>query len=101
MNITTFPSPGGGVADVRARSSSDTSVMITGGGTVNVRGLTLESPTQTNGGGYNSTLSAGVITLGTPMAPGATIDVQFLLGVQTTGTFRFFVNVEALNAPPP
>jgi hypothetical protein len=44
----------------------------------------------------NSSLSAGTVTLGTPLAPGAAINVQFLLGVQTTGSFRFIVIVEAL-----
>ncbi len=103
MNITTFPSPGGGIADVRARSSADTSVTITGGASVTVRGTTLDAPAQPMGGGYNSTLSAGTITLGTPLAAGASIDVQFLLGVQATGTFRFFVYIEAVTSvvPPP
>jgi hypothetical protein len=36
------------------------------------------------------------VTLGTPLANGASINVQFLLGVQQTGTFRFYVVVEAL-----
>jgi hypothetical protein len=48
------------------------------------------------GGGYNSTVSAGTITLGTPLAAGASVNVQFLLGVQQTGNFRFLVIVEAL-----
>ena len=30
------------------------------------------------------------------MANNASINVQFLLGVQTTGTFRFLIIVEAL-----
>jgi hypothetical protein len=41
-------------------------------------------------------LSAGTITLGTPLANGASVNVNFLLGVQTTGTFRFLIIVEAL-----
>jgi hypothetical protein len=28
------------------------------------------------------------------------VDLRFLLGVQTGGTFRFLVNVEALPGPP-
>ena len=98
MNITTFPSPGGGIADVRARSSTDTMVTITGGANVTVRGTTLDAPTQSMGGGHNSTLSAGTITLATPLAAGSSIDVQFLLGVQATGNFRFFVNIEAVKS---
>ena len=41
-------------------------------------------------------MSAGTITLGTPLANGASINVHFLLGVQQAGKFRFFVNIEAL-----
>jgi hypothetical protein len=65
--------------------------------TVMVKGTTLEQPpTQPNGGGYNSTLAVGTITTSTPLAPNAAVNVQFLLGVQTNGAFRFFIIVEAL-----
>jgi hypothetical protein len=69
-----------------------------GGGSQTVQNLTLEAPSDavTFGGGINSTLGAGTITVGTPLANGATINVNFMLGVQLTGNFRFFVNVEAL-----
>ena len=60
-------------------------------------GTTLEQPpTQPNGGGFNSSLSAGTITTGTPLAPGASINLQFLLGIQQTGSFKFFFTIEAL-----
>jgi len=59
----------------------------------------LETPLQPNGGGLTSTLAAGTVTSGTPIAPGATIDLQFVLGVQQDGSFRFLVNVEALPGP--
>jgi hypothetical protein len=60
-------------------------------------GTTLEQPpAQPNGGGTNSSLAAGTITTGTPLAPGASINVQFLLGIQTTGSFKFFFTIEAL-----
>jgi len=36
------------------------------------------------------------ITTGSMIAPGASVNVQFRLGVMTNGTFRFLVNVEAL-----
>jgi len=36
------------------------------------------------------------VTLGTPLANGASINVCFLLGIQQTGTFRFYIIVEAL-----
>jgi hypothetical protein len=99
------------VADLRAITSLNVSVTgitdpatclaSTGSATtpctVTVQGTTLEQPpNQTNGGALNSTLTTGTITLGTPLAPGASVNVQFLLGVQTTGTFKFYVNIEAL-----
>ena len=111
INITTFP-PAAGVADLRARTSSDTpNVLVNDAATcsstggipptppclVTVRGTTLETPpAQTSGGGLNSTLSAGTITLATPLAAGASINVQFLLGVQQTGYFQFYVFIEDL-----
>jgi hypothetical protein len=106
VQVTTFPSPGAGVADVRLLTSSDVSQggindATTCNGatpcTVTVRGTTLESPpTQSLGGGLNSTVAAGTITPATFLAPGASVNVQFLLGVQTTGSFAFFVIVEGL-----
>jgi hypothetical protein len=48
------------------------------------------------GGGFNASATTGVITLLQPLAPGASINLQLVLGVQTTGSFKFFFNVEAL-----
>lgn len=102
IDLTTFPAPSG-IADLRPRTS--TAVVVTvdrppcGSGTSNVtvNGTTLEQPpSQLNGGGFNSSLSAGVITLATPIANGASVDVRFLLGIQQTGSFKFYVNLEAL-----
>lgn len=90
-------------ADLRALTSTSVVVSISaacGGGTETVQGTTLEqaaSPeNQPNGGGFNSTLSAGTITLATPLAPGVSENFQFRLGVQQQGRFRFFVNLEVL-----
>lgn len=86
-------------ADLRALNAAGSiSVTVTGGGSVTVQNLTLEAPSDavTNGGGMNSTLAAGTITTVNPLAPSASINVNFLLGVQVTGNFRFFVIVEAL-----
>ena len=107
-NITTFPAPAG-TADLRPITSVDVIVSnITDADTcaeagqsppcdVTVRGTTLDQPpAQAVGGGWNSSLSVGAISLGTPLAPGDSVNVQFLLGVQQTGNFRFFVNVEAV-----
>lgn len=102
LDITTFPAPSG-IADLRPRTS--TAVVVTvdrppcGSGTSNVtvQGTTLEQPpSQPNGGGFNSSMSAGTVTLGTPLANGATIDVRFLLGIQQTGSFKFYLNIEVL-----
>lgn len=85
-------SPTGNLADLRVLSSVD--AVING---KQVRGLTLEQPPpQPNGGGLNSTLAVGVITLANPLPNGAAVNVEFLLGVMRGGSFRFFVNVEAL-----
>jgi hypothetical protein len=55
-----------------------------------------QPPTQPNGGGVNSTLAVGVVTLAQPLGPNQAVNVQFLLGVQQTGTFRFLIITEAL-----
>ncbi|HYX41108.1 MAG TPA: hypothetical protein VE821_05400, partial [Pyrinomonadaceae bacterium] len=103
VDITTAPAVG--TADLRALSSTDVSATCVGVGTgcpsanstVTIRGTTLEQPpNQPNGGGLNSSLAAGTVTLAQPLASGATINVQFLLGVVKGGSFRIFVNVEAL-----
>ena len=121
--ITSFPSPMG-VADLRSRSIADSNVFITGGSSVLVRGTTLEAPpSQPACGGLNSSLSLSSVTptfvttvsspegmdqvmtlesptdtmdLNAPLAIGASINLQFLFGVQQTGKYKFFVNVEAL-----
>ena len=103
VDLTTFPAPSG-IADLRPR----TSIAFPGvtvdrppcGGTtsnVTVEGTTLEQPpAQPNGGGFNSSLSVTAVSALTPLAPGATIDVRFLFGVQQTGAFKFALLPEAL-----
>ena len=41
-------------------------------------------------------MSAGTVTLGTPLANGASINLQFLIGIQQTGNFKLYLNIEAL-----
>lgn len=122
VDITTFPAPSG-FADLRPRTSS-AAVGVTNpcGAAVNIEGTVLDQPpSQPNGGGFNSSMSVstvnpaavgkgkrGTITvrvrpredgsfdLDAPLANGSTINVQFLLGIQQTGTFKFFINVEAI-----
>jgi hypothetical protein len=101
VDITTLNSPVGGSPQADLRVLSSTGVVTNSQGTevVTVTGLTLETPpAQANGGGLNSTLT--VALPGGALAPGNTIDVQFLLGVQQQGGFRFLVNVEALPGLP-
>lgn len=98
IDITTAPAPKG-IADLRVLSSSDSTEAdpCNPGNFIDLVGLTLETPpTQSLGGGLNSTLAAGIVNLETPLQPNSSITVNFLLGVQQTGQFRFFVNIEAL-----
>jgi hypothetical protein len=113
IDLDTFPAASG-FADLRPRTSTavvvagiNDPVTCTAAGmatpcTVTLEGTTLEqdntapSTGQPNGGGFNSSMSAGTITLATPLANGASINLQFLLGLQQTGNFRFYVNIEAL-----
>lgn len=100
-----------GTADLRARTSGVIEVSgVNDAGTcspspapctVTVQGTTLEQPpAQPIGGGFNSSLSVGTVSFDTPLAPGASVNVRILLGVQQTGTFRFYVNVEMLPVSP-
>jgi glucose/arabinose dehydrogenase len=98
VDVTTLntPNPGGAQADLRALDSGDTTVTVSGS-PVTVKGTTVEQPgtlTQPSGGGLNSTL---VVQLpGGSLAPNASVNVQFVLGVNGSGSFRFLVNVEAV-----
>ena len=105
VDISTLPAPSG-IADLRPRTGSNLTVNgVNDAGTcagatpctVTVLGTTIEQPpTQNKGGGFNSSLSSDTVTLATPLAPGDSINVHFLLGVQQTGSFKFFINVELL-----
>jgi hypothetical protein len=110
IDLTTFPAPSG-IADTRPRTST---AVVVGGVTdaatcaatgtpatppctITIQGSTLEQPpSQPNGSGFNGSMSAGTITLGTPLANGASLNLRFLLGLQQTGTFKFYVNIEVL-----
>lgn len=107
INMTTAGTPtsecaGGACADTRALTSQGGEVVVSGPTVVTVLGLRLEEPpTQPAGGGYNASLSADTITLATPLPNGQSINVEFKLGIERTGIFRFFVNTEALNGSTP
>jgi hypothetical protein len=108
IEMTTFPSPGVGTADLRLITS--TPVILSGitdpatcasTGTpttvpcqVTAVATVLETPpAQPNGGGYNSTVT---VSIPGGLANNASIDVNFSLGVVQGGTFRFYIIVEAL-----
>ncbi len=94
LKLTTFPAPSG-TSDLRPRTSTDLVV-----GAATVRGTTLEQPpSQPNGGGFNSSFSVGAVSLATPLASGASINVRFLFGIQQTGNFRFLIVAEGLPNP--
>lgn len=95
-NVKNPPAPG--TADLRALTSSDI-VVTTSGGPVTVRGTTLEQPpAQPNGGSINSSLGVGAITLGTPLAPGASVNLHLLFGVQQTGDYHVSIVIETETA---
>jgi len=109
IDISTLFAPIG-TADLRVRTSSPLVVTgindpatCEGAGSstpcdVTVRGLTLETPPfQPAGGGFNSSVSDGLVNLQTPLAPGQAINIRFLFGVQQTGFFRAIFNIETLN----
>jgi len=107
VDLTTFPAAFG-TADLRPRTS--TSVVVTvdrppcGSGTSNptVQGTTLEADSsapstgQPNGGGFNSSMSVNSVSLGTPLANGASVDLRFLIGIQQIGNFHLAIVAEGL-----
>jgi hypothetical protein len=112
IDVSTFPAAPGS-ADLRARTSvaevvagiDDPATCAAAGQSapdcvVAVQGTTLEQAVppsnQPFGGGFNSSYGAGTVTLGTPLAAGASINLQFRLGIEQTGNFRIWLNIEAL-----
>ena len=114
IDFSTFPLGPGDTADLRALNSIDALVTVNDSATcaakspaepapctVQVFGTTLEQPpTQALGGGLNSSFGVGTISLPTPLAPGQSVNLHFLLGVHKTGSFKFFFNIEALTQAP-
>jgi hypothetical protein len=115
-DITTLPSIGSGcnvepapsncAADLRVLNAGGSSVTVNDPATcspaaapcnVAVQGAIHEGPPlQAFGGGFNSSWSADGVTAVTPLANGASINLQFVVGVQQTGADRLYVVVEAL-----
>jgi hypothetical protein len=101
VQITTLNSPVVVSSQAQLRVlNSGSSVVTVNGVPTTVEGTTVETPpTQASGGGLNSStgrsLVAGTV-INTVIAPGQTVNVQWVLGVQVTGNYQFFVNIEAL-----
>ena len=107
VDITTLNSPplsGSPPPQAQLRLvTSDNAEVFTNsqGRTVSITGTVLEfdgcgcEPSQPNGGGLNTTVA--VSDFG-GLAPGETIDVQFMLNVVKAGAFRFYINVEAVTS---
>ncbi|HZI19480.1 MAG TPA: Ig-like domain-containing protein [Pyrinomonadaceae bacterium] len=96
IDLTAGPGPAG-TADLRAISSPLLVSITNPCGVTTVHGTTLDQPpAQPDGGGVNSSLSSGTVTVADPLAHGSSIEVQFLFGVRQTGTFRFIIIVEVL-----
>lgn len=97
IDITGAPTPPTGTADVRALDSDDIVVTVNGEPT-DVHGTFVEQPPlQPNGGGLNTSMAVGFIDVTNQLEDGASINVQFLLGIVQTGTYRFYVNIEMIN----
>ena len=98
IDMTTSPAAGAN-ADLRVLSAGSTVVSVSGGGTANVGATTLETPpTQSAGGGLNGSITVPAVTLATPLAGGATTNLQFTVGVQVTGNYNFCLVPEGVPA---
>ena len=93
VDITTLGNRAGNEADLRAIDSGDITVTRTNNTMVPLKGTTVETPpAQALGGGLNSSMTVGTITMATPLAPGGTVNVQcqattgVLVGAQLTAT---------------
>ncbi|HZH29708.1 MAG TPA: lamin tail domain-containing protein [Pyrinomonadaceae bacterium] len=107
VDITTYPAPGG-LADLRILDSSDQRVPTAASATASVRGTIIEQlpMQQPNGGAYNSSLTlvnaqfpdglASTVAGICPPTSTCSVDVQFMLGVEKEGAFRFVVSLEGL-----
>ena len=72
-------------------------VVAVGGQNRTVRGAQLqEPPGQPNGGGINSSLVIPHVSVIDPLEPGESVHVQFRLGVEQSGQYRFCVHSETL-----
>jgi hypothetical protein len=103
IDISTYPAPDLATSDMRVRSLWDDSlVTLTNGNVVTVRNTYMPTPPwKSYGGGFNTILRPTGISPAQPLAPGQSVNVGFLLGVQQNGIYRFYITVEVnYNEPP-
>jgi hypothetical protein len=100
IDLSTGGSRTANEADLRLISSPDTNVTLGNGSVVNVKGTTFEVAPAGNadGGGVNSTASVESVTPSHPLAPGASISVQFLFNVRVEGQYRYAFEAQATNS---
>ena len=98
----TFPAASG-FADMRDRSSVASVVTVdrapcaSGTSNVTVNATSLEEPPLSpNGSAFNSSLSADIVTLASPLAAGQSVDIAMLFGLQQTGNVSANFVVEAI-----
>ena len=90
-DITGYPETPG-MADLRVLNSTDTSVQLSNGSTVTVKGTTVDQPpTQFLGGGLNSSIS--IALPGGSLANGASINIRIVFGVMQPGNYRFETDI--------
>jgi hypothetical protein len=83
-------------ADLRLISSPDINVTLGDNSVVAVKGTSFEAvPAGFSEGGVNSTASVQSVTPAHPLAPGATVSVQFLFNVRIEGQYRFAFEAQA------
>ncbi|HEY9402447.1 MAG TPA: carboxypeptidase regulatory-like domain-containing protein [Pyrinomonadaceae bacterium] len=106
IDITTLNTPGvsTGRADLRLLDSTDV-IRTVGGNPIVIKGTLVDQPpAQPLGGGQNSVATvvlpdtglASTVADVCPPTSQCSVDVQFVLGVQQNGLFRFFVAIESL-----
>lgn len=92
-------SPGTAQADLRLLDSANVMVS-TSRGFLNVNGTIVDTPVKSMGSGHNASAVVVDTTLvpcdGDMGRPGCSINVQFKLGVVQTGSFRFYVEIDAM-----
>jgi Lamin Tail Domain/FG-GAP-like repeat len=88
-DLTTVGTPGTGKAVLKAVASSDAT---TDG--IAVKGLPLDAPSASTGGGLNSTLTATSLLPAGGLAPGQSINVAFTFTIVKSGKFAFGYNTE-------